>query len=418
MRYFAPARLFLIINFISSTSVLALDKTIGYVVAVIMILGFVLLAITSLAAAFVPECPFYSPFSTVVELVFKCFRKLFPWKSGHRLWLPIALSLGTGAAVASATLKYSENMFPLVFIPLTITFSYAAMDEDEEDKDNLKRRRPQKYSLPHFALGGFVLIGSILAAAGYFTGTQEIFIILYVIGMSILFIGGGVARYLAKSSKKTRVIDAMAWLLNSESTPSKIEPLLQRIGQVTFDKGDENGYSHYRARLLESLMPLLSSLITSPRTKLLHDPSQLKDLEIYVSFLAHLSDFEDDRFRDWKFLKHLGEDAKSHPVLEDTLRKKLVELIKYSRSDDLTAAAGVVLSKFGFDENGKKFKNGEKFKNEEKFKLPKLFQFSRDVSDTSSITTLTELEPGPPFNGANLKRQSRRKKGYNMLNAV
>ena len=366
-----------------------------------MILGFVLLAITSLAAAFVPECPFYSPFSTVVELVFKCFRKLFPWKSGHRLWLPIALSLGTGAAVASATLKYSENMFPLVFIPLTITFSYAAMDEDEEDKDNLKRRRPQKYSLPHFALGGFVLIGSILAAAGYFTGTQEIFIILYVIGMSILFIGGGVARYLAKSSKKTRVIDAMAWLLNSESTPSKIEPLLQRIGQVTFDKGDEDGYSHYRARLLESLMPLLSSLITSPRTKKLYDHSQLKDLEIYVSSLAQLSDFKHDHFWDWDFLKNLREDAKSHPVLEDTLRKKLVELIKDSRSDDLRAAASVVLYNFGFNENGKNLTSTK---------------VAIDVSDASSMTTLTELEPGYPFNGANLKRHSRRKKGYNMLN--
>ena len=375
-----------------------------------MILGFVLLAMTSLAAAFVPECPFYSPFSAIIKLLFEYLGKHISRKTG--LWLSILFFFVTGGVIAFSTLQYSENILPLVFIPLTITFSYAMADEDEEDKgeeDKDKKvkdkkkppRRPQKYRLPYFALGGFVIIGSILAAAGYFTSTRKIFIILYVIGMLVLFIVGVVARYLAKSSKKTRVIDAMAWLLNSESTPSKIEPLLQRIGHITLDNGDKDGYNHYRARLLESLMPLLSSLITSPRTKKLYDHSQLKDLEIYVSSLAQLSDFKHDHFWDWEFLKNLREDAKSHPVLEDTLRKKLVELIKDSRSDDLRAAASVVLYNFGFNENGKNLTSTK---------------VAIDVSDASSMTTLTELEPGYPFNGVNLKRHSRRKKGYNMLN--
>jgi hypothetical protein len=305
---------------------------------------------------------------------------------------------------------FRKNILPLVFIPLTITFSYAMADEDEVKEDRVKKdkvkkknsRKPQKYRLPHFALGGFVIIGSILAAAGYFTGpgSRNIFLILYVIGMSVLFIVGLAARYLAKSSKKTIVIDAMAWLLNSESDPSKIEPLLQRIGQITFDNGEEDGYNHYRARLLESLMPLLSSLITSPRTKMLYDHSQLKDLETYVSSLAQLSDFKDDPFWDRRFLKHLREDAKRHPILEYTLRKKLVELIEDSRSKDLTDAAIAVLRNFGLDSQEKFQKQG--------FDV-------LDISDTSSMNTLTD--PEHPFDGASLKRHSRRtKKGYNMLN--
>jgi hypothetical protein len=408
VRYFTSAGLFLIINIIFSTSVVELNKTIGYVVAVVMILGFVLLAITSLAAAFIPECPFYSPFSAIIRLLFKFIRKHVTWKEGHRLWVPIVLCFVTAGVIAYFTLTYSENILPLVFIPLTITFSYAMADEDEDKEDRVKKdkvkkknsRKPQKYRLPHFALGGFVIIGSILAAAGYFTGpgSRNIFIILYVIGMSVLFIVGLAARYLAKSSKKTMVIDAMAWLLNSESDPSKIEPLLQRIGQITFDNGEEDGYNHYRARLLESLMPLLSSLITSPRTKMLYDHSQLKDLETYVSSLAQLSDFKDDPFWDRRFLKHLREDAKRHPILEYTLRKKLVELIKDSRSKDLTDAAIAVLRNFGLDKE-KSQKQG--------FDV-------LDISDTSSMNTLTE--PEHPFNGASLKRHSRRKKGYNMLN--
>jgi hypothetical protein len=237
---------------------------------------------------------------------------------------------------------------------------------------------------------------SILAAAGYFTGSREIFIILYCIGMSVLFIVGLAARFLAKSSKKTRVIDAMAWLLNSESKPSKIEPLLKRIGHITSDTDDEDGYNHYRARLLESLMPLLSSLITSPRTKMLYDHSQLKDLETYVLSLAILSDFKDDNFWDPRFLKHLGEDVKSHPILEDTLREKLVELIKDPRSNtNVTSAASIALNNFGWNEDGELKK-----------------QLEPEVSDASSMTTLRN-----PFNGADLKRYSRRK-GYNKLNAV
>jgi hypothetical protein len=99
-------------------------------------------------------------------------------------------------------------------------------------KEVKKERKPQKYRLPNFILGVFVVIGSILCAAGYFTGSQNIFIFLDCVGMLLLFIVGYLARDLAKSTNKTKDIDAIAW---SKSTPSEIEQLLKSIGQFTTD---------------------------------------------------------------------------------------------------------------------------------------------------------------------------------------
>jgi hypothetical protein len=427
--------------------------TIGYVVAVVMTLGFVLLAMTSLAAAFIPECPFYSPFSATIKVVFKFLRKIFPVRRRARFGCAIAFCVATGAAVAYGTLQYSGNILTLVFIPLSVTFSYALEDkEDEIKKDEAKRqrnrkngakkhedeaekkeeecRKPQRYRLPHFALVGFIIIGSILSAAGYFTSSRKIFVILYCVGMSLLFFVGVAARGLAKSSKKTGVIDAIAWLLNSKSTPSEIEPLVKKIGNITMDN-DNDGYNHYRARLLESLMPLLSSLITSPRTKTLYDGSQPNDLETYVSCLAMLSDFKDDPFFRWKSLCHLGkdaksmcllredansvwhlrEDAKSHPILEESLRQNLVELIKNSRSDKLRDVAGLVLRNFGFNENGENL-----LRSMQDIEIPEPLQDFEESGDASSTTTI--VEPLAEHYEMKWKGQSRRKKGYNMLNVV
>ena len=364
VRYFTSAGLFFIIDIILSISASALEPEIGYAVAIVITLGFVSLAMTSLAAAFVPECPFYSPFSAFIQLVFKYPGKFLekrfniPPKSDVNLWLSILLCIVSGAAIAYGSLEYSINVFALVFIPLAITFEYA-MQEPKEKYD----RKPQKYRLPHFALGGFVVIGSILCAAGYFTYSPKTFIILYSVGMSLLFLFGMAARPLAKSTKKTRDIDAIAWLLNFESAPSEIMLLLKRIGQLTRD--DDKHY-HYRARLLESLMPLLSSLITSPRTKMEYDNSKLEDLETYVSCLAQLSRFDDDCLWSWKFWRKsweswrlVREDAKQHPILEPFLIKKLVALIEDKSIEDEFSinpkeAAKVVLRNYGMDEHGEK----------------------------------------------------------------
>ena len=264
-------------------------------------------------------------------------------------------------------------------------------------------RKPQKYMLPYWAVLGFVIIGSTMSAAGYFTAPQNrnVFITLYSVGMVILFFVGLVARNLAKSTEKTKDIDAIAWLLNSESTPSEIRSLLLRIGQMT-DKS--NKHYDYRPRLLDSLMPLLSSLITSPRTKMLYDrdESDQDDLTMYVSCLAQLSNFDDDPWS-WHFwkrdtrkmLRSLHEDAKKHPILEDSLRKKLEELIKDPKSKrELIDAAKAVLISYSSDEQREE-----------------LLRELKVSGDTSSTTTLTE----PGNTGYEARSRRRRWNGYDML---
>ena len=91
---------------------------------------------------------------------------------------------------------------------------------------------------------------------------------------------------------------------------------------------------HYKSRLLDLLMPLLSPLITSHR---LLEP---KEMEIYVSCLALLSDFTDDKGSFWR----LREDAKRHPKLEAPLRDKLREL-ENSQYIGLSGAATEALKK-------------------------------------------------------------------------
>ena len=63
--------------------------------------------------------------------------------------------------------------------------------------------------------------------------------------------------------------------------------MIKRIGQITFDNGDKDGHNYYhRARLLDALalVHFLSSLITSPRTRMLYDHLQRKDIQIWVGW--------------------------------------------------------------------------------------------------------------------------------------
>ncbi|KAF8801147.1 hypothetical protein BYT27DRAFT_7115509 [Phlegmacium glaucopus] len=358
-----------------------LNAGIGYAVAVILSVGFITLAITSLAAAFIPACPFHSSFSTIIKLVFESpeillktlsnkfdipewMRKLNPGRS----WLPIAglvLWFGSGSAIAYGTLKFSGGIMVLVCIPLAITFAYSMPEEEIRSRepqkdpsrlsfvfyDETKRRIPQKYRLPLFSLGNFVVIGSLLSTAGYFNHSWGIFITLYIIGMVLLLLFGIIARPLAKSTKETREIDAVAWLLNSTSSDSR--SLFMKAGKITSGKGDDARGGDYKPRLLASLLPLLSSLITSPRTKVDED-SKPTDLEVYVSCLAQLSDF----VRDTGSWRLLHEDGKRHSKLEPPLVTKLVWLATNPLAleqcgENVKKAAIAVLHNHRMDEHGK-----------------------------------------------------------------
>ncbi|KAF8811283.1 hypothetical protein BYT27DRAFT_6462320 [Phlegmacium glaucopus] len=382
-------------GFFVHTWVTTLHAGIGYAVAVILAVGFITLAITSFAAAFIPACPFHSSFSTIIQLVFESPDILLKALSNKfdipewmkemnpgRRWLPIVglvLWFGSGSAIAYGTLKFSGGIMVLVCIPLAITFAYSMQEEETKSRESqkdprrrsfrfqheTKRRIPQKYRLPLFSLGNFVVIGSLLSTAGYFNHSWTIFITLYTIGMVLLLLFGIIARPLAKSTKETREIDAIAWLLNSTSSDSR--SLFMKAGKITSSSGDAKGGvrggvrgGEYKPRLLASLMPLLSSLITSPRTDTqakLHEDSEPTDLEVYVSCLAQLSDFE-KYTGSWRLLH---EDGKRHPGLEQQLVTKLVWLATNPLAleqcgENVKNAAIMVLRNHRLDEHGKEKK--------------------------------------------------------------
>ena len=156
---------------------------------------------------------------------------------------------------------------------------------------------------------------------------------------------------MAVSMVETGEVDAIAWLLTS--TSSQDPESFKKAGQIA--SLGSNG-PHYRPRLLKSLMPLLSLLITSHRNDridMLGD-QQMHHLEIYVSCLAILSDFEDYEGSFWL----MREDARQHPKLDSDpkvqpLRNKLVELARNPRyCSSLRSASAKVLYNYGLDSQG------------------------------------------------------------------
>ena len=198
----------------------------------------------------------------------------------------------------------------------------------------------------------------------------------------------------SKSMADTGEIDAIAWLLIT-APPQYPTTLFKKAGQMT-GFVDSIG-RHYRSRLLESLLPLLTHLITSyhrhddpdHHRSEAHSPSSkprrnfkielkreksddvshgryglptspslvdddgmvpidedpyLKNLEIYTACLAQLSDFEDYEGSLWC----LREDAIQHPKLGQPLIDKLAVLAnpRHNFQVGLRSAATNVLNNF------------------------------------------------------------------------
>ena len=194
----------------------------------------------------------------------------------------------------------------------------------------------------------------------------------------------------------TGEIDAIAWLLIT-APPQHPATFFEKAGQMT---GPNSIGRHYRPRLLESLMPLLTLLITSynapqHHTSDTHSPSSkhrrnfkielkreqsddalegqyrlptslslvdddtspidedphLKDMETYTACLARLSEFTDYKGTP----ACLWEDAMQHPKLEQPLIDKLVEFAnpRHHFQVGLRSAATEVLKNFKLDIEGK-----------------------------------------------------------------
>jgi hypothetical protein len=264
---------------------------------------------------------------------------------------------------------------------------------------------PQKYRLPRLTIWVFIFVGAALAAAGYFRNPKRypIFIGLYVGGMLLLSFYGWMAGRMSKSLEPTAEIDAIIWLLSLETPPDpEIPALFEKLKtcRIISDPGDcdsepkspesykpkgpesykpKKSPESYKPKMLESLMPFLSSLIVSDRSDM--------ELEPYVSFLAYLADFENEK-GSWR---RAWEDAMSHPRLEGPLLRRLEELAK--DQSRVGTDARKVLDSFG--------KKGHKKR-----------QISGD-SDTPSMMTFV----GSAHSYEEMELHPRRKGGYYSVDA-
>ena len=321
-----------------STSVWAVQATIGHAIGALLSLGVFFLDFTSLGAAFVSGCPFRSPFSAFIRFVFEKLKALSQripreYLSSERLrWLWIALWVASDAVVGYAT-TISGTWFALFFLPATVPIAYSALQEVDH--------KPQKYKLSLLATWVFITVSLSMILAIYFE--YPAFIPLYTIGVLGLAFACWMFSKMSKSMVETGEIDALAWLLitippQDPATFFKIAGQMTRAGSSGFD---------YRPRLLESLLPLLTLLITSHNT---HSTNEDSHLEIYIACLARLSEFTDDKGTFWC----LREDAKQHPMLDQKLINKLVELADspHDFQGGLKDAAANVLYNYRLNTNG------------------------------------------------------------------
>ena len=252
-------------------------------------------------------------------------RWIWLW-AGTLAFLWISLS----AVVAYTTLSRSSSWLSLVFAPVTITFAYSMRREPK------LTYIPQEHKLPLLAGWGCLIIELIMGACAYFTGnvppTYAGFITLYCIALLFLAMAGWIGTQVSKSMAETGEIDAIAWLLKVK--PSQ-DPASNDSRWASLDSIAEP----YRPRLLKSLMPLLSSLITSHNIED-YSESATKNLLIYVSCLAKMSDFKNEEGNFWR----LWEDAASHPKLEENLCDRLEELAELSDHSNLSNAARAILN--------------------------------------------------------------------------
>ena len=378
-----------------SASVYPVQKNIALTIEGLFIVGMLSLGFTSAAGALFPGCPFRSAFSSVIEN-FQTLSKRTPCRylATKRLrWLWIAILIifwiASSAAVAYTSLKF--NKFFLLLSPSIVPLVYSAQQEVVH--------RPQKYKISHLA-AWVILFASLLMIIGiYFE--SPIFVVIYItIALAVVFACWMLSK-VSKSMADTGEIDAIAWLLIT-TPPQHPATFFKKAGQMT---GFDSIGRHYRPRLLESLVPLLTLLITSyhdpdHRSSDAHSPSSkprrnfkielkreqsdgvsngrydlptslslvdddgmapideglhLKNLEIYTACLARLSEFEDCKGSLWC----LWEDTMHHPKLEQPLIDKLLVLAnpRHHFQAGLRSAATKVLNNYGLDMKGNPVRN-------------------------------------------------------------
>jgi len=318
---------------------------ISLVVGAICVIGLVAVAVVSIAAAFVPSCPYHSSIADAVALIFTTFDRLLKLGRCDRLapkyfeWVRFvllsSLCILLGVWTPIMTLRFSTSYYSLVCFPIMIAYAVVM-------KKRWGDHKPQHYRLPRVVALSYLIIVPIITISGVFCNPQgsHLFFGLYGVGAFLFIVSSVIVFRMSKSMTATGEIDAISWLL--KSTSSQYSSFFKKAGQIA----SKPGCSDYNARFLVSLLPLLSPLITSQHADTL---PHLEDLEIYVGCLARISDFADYGGTFWL----LNEDARSHPPIDDPLRVKLVELATSCRPC-LRTSAVEVLHNYGLDNRGQK----------------------------------------------------------------
>ena len=338
-----------------SMSISAVQGIIGFAVGVFLNVGAVILCFTLFGGAFVSGCPFRSSLTSFIRFTSEKPQVLIKWILRGRLsseWLQ-KLWIGTLTLLCAASsiviAVTTDAWSSLYFLPAAISVSYFAQQEVVH--------KPQNSKISHFALWVFlpVLLLKILIEFFY-----SLLFILVPLFWLVIFSAIWMFSKMSKSMADTGEIDAIAWLLKT-APPQHPATLFRKAGQMTSFNSIGR---HYRPRLLESLMPFLTLLISSHHPEYyspdthspLSSPSfdedpHSKNLEIYIACLARLSEFTDYEGGFWC----LREDARQHPKLEQLLIDKLVVLASPRNrfQDGLRSAATKVLSNYELDTEGK-----------------------------------------------------------------
>ena len=376
-----------------SISIAVFQNIIGVLVAAFFNAGLLFFGLTCLSGAFFPGCPFRSAFSSAIQLIFEISRKLFKWilhglfcgralrrqlpSDREQLIIQIVIDVFMGILPIAMLyiiipLEYTVNIGIWSSLSFLISASLSLAYFAKQKADYY----PQKYKISQLALWGFLPNSVLMSSVMWFQSSifdtagigDDFLTIMNVFGVLITFISNVICGKMSKSMAVTGEIDAIAWLLKTSPSPHSVEPplnlaeLFKKAGQMTVSKPG----SDYRPRLLESLFPFLSLLITSYHLPRLPSPGsdtpppssnaedsdskrERENTEIYTACLAQLSDFSDSRGKALVF----WEDTMRHPVLEQPLVDKLVQFTKLDSRhhfpDHLKSAATQVLKNYNLE---------------------------------------------------------------------
>ena len=183
----------------------------------------------SLGGAFISGCPFRSPFSNLIRLIFEILHTVSNWilcgcLSSKRLpWLWIGTIIffwfALNTAVAYATL-ISGTWSSLFLFPAAIPLAYSAQHEVVRKNHE---PRAQKNRISYLALGMFLFVSLSITLGVYFE--YPIFIPLYCIGVFAIAFTSWMIGKMSKSMTETGGNRCHSLVINNDTSSRSGESL-------------------------------------------------------------------------------------------------------------------------------------------------------------------------------------------------